>query len=1639
MQCLNIKNKEVAALLKEYTDILGSYNAAYYVISENNGYGLDKAPNGASSKLFSDLLNHYSGDKALAVQAKAKTYSNSFKEGFSKSKLIDKNGEPTLEHVNKYNNTSFNKTTASKENDRSNSSILPLFKNTLFNGVESTTPIDSKTFLNNLIENDMIPDRLVALVNVLLDKDTLGKVQYVNFTNPTSRSEILGFYSADTTMISINAEMFNGSFSRDDIVENFLHELVHRYTRRALRQPVTNKEIKFSEEISKVYNEYLELDPENDSYGFTNEDEFMAVFMTRPEFRELLTELDKKHDKNLLVRILDAIRKLLGLKKRVNKQLRTNDLILEIIAAGNEENILFDNVDFVNNPTRYDVYNKLQSTKVDESKLVGVATIDSVYKKLVPQLEARLKDIRHFKVLDTQRIDKIKILIQQLNKLEAEKQIFAIIPEMSSDVKSAADRIRVIAKKARLASINNEDYSVDADQLLQIKRGFIGYYSAVIDGIKNVLNDPVALEFYKKQGVSDEDIQTYLNNMQKIDADYNDIVREYKNLVTYQTTKLLVDYAKRTGLKEIDELKAAILKNENDINALQQYVASPVHLKDTVLGIMTNMILNSKNAVGRKTLTKGKELVDVAKSVSKDDRKLLLERDRDGNLTGNIIRELNYGQMRKDLETFKKSLADKYKLEDIYQLPKDEKDLKEYNKAMNKWLDEHVERKFNSKYYDAFNELSEEAKLAKHEIDVELSYYYGKVTDKDGIVRKEQLSNKDWMIVQSLLHRKRNLSNRYDLFGTAKVGLEAEIASQIRKLNDTLNDLAEYVLDKKKFLAAYNKAKSELSGKLNKDGQDLFKLWVQRNTVVKVRDKFYDSIKGMFNEIEDPRYKELKSQRNDLKKLYKDQNGNVNPTELPDSVREEWVKIEHEMRSIEAEHKVEGEEKSDFFKHAEIVIDENYEKEYEQAELQGEEYLDKWLSRNGMVVNGKYRVASFWTQLVPKDNTMWERVPTPDWNEIAEDSPLRNKNFDESQEEYLVPKKSLYDNSREYNKVKSNANLSALRDKLISTYEEANEELTFAKNTSKYRVAQIEDGVFQTAFREKGLLNKISRLKSLLIERSLTIQDSDTEYVPDRTARADGTELKLVPTRFMKALDNPNDLSTDVVGSAITYYNMAISHKEMLSKSSELELIKEQLGLREFKDGKTGDKSNTYKKAEQLIDNHIYGITRKKHEVNIPFTNKKVSLGKISGGASSYVRAITLAHNPYVILTGYITNWINTRIEAISGTHFDKNSLKKADIEMTLNLPKAMANIGELNHNNKIIGIMEYNQVVFDNQNLFERLDQSKVGRILCQHFWYGGHTLVDYETKGRIALAVYFNYRLVDNKFLRFHEYRALHPEWNNKKAKQEFHRIPTTLYDAYEMKDNKFVLKDAYKDIVPTLLEDRVMNTIKQIGSRIDGQLSDIDRAAIHYDALGQFIVMFRNFIIQTIQTRYKARHFNFSTDMYEEGFYRSGFNVLKQIYNPIRHAQFKELMNSFENFTDLEKAAVRRIGAELIVTTIILPLIQSLLSKAAEDDDDLAKNALAYLATRSLLEMKATLPFNIGEILSILNSPAAATNTINEALSLVDVFEDPFTKIKRGPYEGFTKFERSLIRISPLKNYVEMWDPESKRLYLENQIMK
>ena len=82
MICALDNKPEVRAEIQSLADKIGEdYATARIIYETNNGYSLDKAPNGAESKLYKDLLEYY-GNETLALKTKAKTYLKPFLNWF---------------------------------------------------------------------------------------------------------------------------------------------------------------------------------------------------------------------------------------------------------------------------------------------------------------------------------------------------------------------------------------------------------------------------------------------------------------------------------------------------------------------------------------------------------------------------------------------------------------------------------------------------------------------------------------------------------------------------------------------------------------------------------------------------------------------------------------------------------------------------------------------------------------------------------------------------------------------------------------------------------------------------------------------------------------------------------------------------------------------------------------------------------------------------------------------------------------------------------------------------------------------------------------------------------------------------------------------------------------------------------------------------------------------------------------------------------------------------------------------------------------------------------------------------------------------------------------------------------------------
>ena len=111
--CERINDPQYRINLEQLTKILGDSNAAAAALESNNGFSLDKAPNGKNSFLYQSLYDiisekypDLSEEEKIekAIKLKLQTYSSKFKEWFgdwkndstNASKVVDENGEPLV-------------------------------------------------------------------------------------------------------------------------------------------------------------------------------------------------------------------------------------------------------------------------------------------------------------------------------------------------------------------------------------------------------------------------------------------------------------------------------------------------------------------------------------------------------------------------------------------------------------------------------------------------------------------------------------------------------------------------------------------------------------------------------------------------------------------------------------------------------------------------------------------------------------------------------------------------------------------------------------------------------------------------------------------------------------------------------------------------------------------------------------------------------------------------------------------------------------------------------------------------------------------------------------------------------------------------------------------------------------------------------------------------------------------------------------------------------------------------------------------------------------------------------------------------------------------------------------------------------
>lgn len=1829
MQCLNIKNKEVAALLKKYTKILGNENAAYYVLSENNGYGLDKAPNGEPSKLFSDLLEHYNGDRVAAIQAKARTYSESFRNWFDGSKVVDENGEPLIVYhgtrtSDGIEKEGFSSNMSGKGNHGADQGYFYFsnnYENAEYTGVKNeeieplidlitsvydmfdTTELPStkelytiiddlikeKRKINDNIRNlkeDSIIKKLIKPILKLTNKDYKSskelKEQYRNTINEidieleeldTKIKNIynlnlgLDYLKGDRSKTSVNTLYFikssinskspyrqiaanklinilygtknlkyspkvfpvylniknplssdfgmketdknplkSGPFSEDHILYNNLENgLLKELTKPEYDGSISRNKFdilfgdvyiaKHSNQIKSIDNQGTFSTKDNNIYNqeaatqkATGRNKELALLLQElypnieiaaladPNLRGQAQVEGYMAGRVLLNTLLEnqdtlpheyahhyiAWFRNAPIVQRGIKQFGSEESLVQAIGENSVKALKWYNrffnwvkglfnekQDTLNEITKAFLFGRI----LDNSYFFGKEThnqkvaeipeaVNKVYDKLMESIKRRIKDIQYAKYSNSKKVDELRALEFKLNQLENDQATFEFVDYMASDIISALNEVKALQTKVNENQKYNNPLDITSAELDMIKKGYIGFYGNIATNIQNMLDDESTFDYLNDPQLVEDTKQ----NLKRTVGDYYELVRNYNNLADIVAKDNFIREATKAGSFTIDHLKKILDEGDVDINLWDQWAGNTQYSNSELVRIILNKIVNTKNNVAEKELEVGKELVEILSHVDKSKLAYMHEKNKDGHKTGFITRDLNYGQHYQDYLEHQKKLAEKLGFgdKDIAEVPGllNPEQLKKWNKANNDWEAKHTIRKFTPEYYKLTNSLSEEARSRRDSINMEINLLLSTTVDKNGDYHREDLSDEDYLKLQELETRRRNLANPYYPDGSVKVGLDKEIAIEMREYNEKLREKLHYTPNMEKFNKALQKAKKNLS-------PEKFAKWEQRNTVDQIIEEFWDDIKTLSsntNKSDDQILYE--TARKNMLRLYTREDGKVDVDSMPDQVKS-WINTYDELISEESLKTRDKSKKSKVMDIAEWEVNPRFYEELERVEKLGQAEYNAWVSINARYdYEGNLVPASFWKKLVPKKelrSKYMRKVPNRSWSEIDKESPFYDKRFTKYADrgETRIPNPELYDNSANYRKITSDANLKKLYDKLVDVMELSNSKIQFLKYENKYRLPQIEGGAW-TQIRSK---DNILKGLAYAIEDTYTVKDDDNAYMLENAKRSDGSLVKLIPTRYIKMLSNPDALTNDIVGSVIAYYKMAENYEQMSEIAPELEVALDFVSRTDFTDKKGGRiqglESKTYDKLKSVLDQLVYGMEKNALELDVPLPKGKhvtVSVGKLAANLAAYTRIQGIAQNMNVILTGLITNKIQNRLEAISGIYFGNKELAQATKLIIPSYANAIKNIGHSNNKDKVLCYMEYLGVVRENAQTFSKLNQSRFLRALNQHFWYFGHEMSDYVTKGKMALAIglYYKYDPESGKFLNKNEF--LRRFKSKKEGNAKWNTLSVTFYDAFEVKNNKLVIKPEYAKSLDEATINKVRNTAKQVGTRIDTQLTDLDRSKLHATVIGQLLLIFRNFILVNLQTKFLTkRQFNYSTGMWSEAQVPAAVKyVYRHYFNQNKIDQLKELyQNHYDELDDFEKGCLKRVTYEVLFSTVGFMIISSLVRAMADDDKrNWWKQEAAYLTLRASLETRGNiLPI---EVINLLNTPTAAWSTLQYWGDLTTMMlNDPTQEIKKGPYKGMNRFQRSLIKATPLRSIWEAQDPRSKMKYYDNMI--
>lgn len=1070
---------------------------------------------------------------------------------------------------------------------------------------------------------------------------------------------------------------------------------------------------------------------------------------------------------------------------------------------------------------------------------------------------------------------------------------------------------------------------------------------------------------------------------------------------------------------------------------------------------------------------------------------------------------------------------------------------RKWNLEKNKWLSKHAERRFVAKYYEAYAELSDMTLQRLQAIRDGIAQLKQKAYDeKDKFYHYERLTPEEWKRLQGLYVSKRVLGSDYTINGDLKIeGTdEYKVAKEIQKLNETLySDETQIKRATEQWAATRNGFLKYLIEKNTKDGKTnmaavkkLMDLWDSRNSkrvfkkeedklaIFKMIEKEVEKITGLKKPVYDYKgdsgatYEANTKRINETIGLFRDYNtgepiyefitgkakANIKQLEKQNkAIREECYKDKTFKKNAKAWNKA---YKKVFDKYLKSVYTSYYKQQGGFSHLDDADVKNirkpKWatkLTLKNVTIDGE-SIEDLYTELLPGDG----------WINRDENTSLLNPNYDSSMGVPYIPKKEFYDNKIQYDRIKNSPTLKALYDGVVTAMSKSNDKLfnrAYSDNYQlpgmtgsiwKYMKAQGATGSVAAAiqytkdhlgFTESGL-RQDDDFGTTLKEALSNVNDlqeivyDDSPFATKTTGtRPDDRQFNIIPQYYTNKLDDPSQVSSDLIGIVCEYYQKACDFENKSEIRDYVESMVDAIEKRRYqiptKDGSAqvipGQSSKSFEGAKKFVEMNLYNVRSDTKKIG------NLNLGKTAQNFSRLTQALNLGMSPAVALTGFFTAQYAHLINAIVGDRgYGINEWQQATTEVIGHYIRTYGGVQMASNqlsNDKTMLLAEHFNVANQLTRKFKNSNRNRFIRFL-DNWCFGGLTAVDFATKSTIMTTILMSHRYFRGKFLSKEDVLNMlesATEEGRQKVLEEWGR-GKVLYSIFDVKNGDLEIDKNYEEAY-NAVKNMIYHRINKTAENADGMATETQKAAITTNFFGAAILTHRQYLPLMIQQRLLPMVYDFDTQMYVNGQYVVGAQFFLNVWREMQEHGFKisSIVNAYNNFTNdtsteeswkisrARKKALKKTLVEIAVfNTVVTPLV-SLICLFADGDDKkdwLALQLAAYIARRTQWEVFT--PYRKEDILNTIKSVSAQTGTIDKFDALKNTIsrrvfpqgtlfdtmlglssKKPLQElIQRGVYQDHSHTFKALMQLTPYHNLYEQWyGAKAKRMYYEKQIMK